>query len=243
VPVSTWARNDAYARPSSRTCLGGRVLVSAGFGEEIRWREADRLEQAFEDRCDWLRQHGAADRLAADAGDVRPKAHAAYVPLDAAFPAGRLYTDQAQELIAAESPERLGPAEVGAPADGLCCGGVRQAVTSAARLVERAIVGRGLRPKYCSVYQRPRTGPARSMRRHCHRGTAPGHIASATGCSTVDTRAFAPSGVAIGDKTIAGADPCLTKGEGNPPRTTGEIPTPACLTGRPPPTSASANDT
>lgn len=197
VAVSTWARNVADARPSSRTCLGGRVLVSAGYGEEIRWREADRLEQIFEARCDWLRQHGAADRLAADAGDVRLtyaeldgranqlarylvrqgvqpgdrvgllfdaavdsyvgmlavlKARAAYVPLDAAFPAdrlsfitddsdvrlvlsssrlaacveplpgriARLYTDQAQELIAAESTERLGPAEVGAPADGLC---------------------------------------------------------------------------------------------------------------------------
>jgi amino acid adenylation domain-containing protein len=197
VGVSTWARNDAEAQPSSRARLGGRVLTSAGHQEDIRWRDADRLEELYEERCDWLRQHGAADRLAADAGDVRLtyaeldgranqlarflvrqgvrpgdrvgllfdaavdsyigmlavlKAHAAYVPLDAAFPADRLsfitadadvrlvlsnsrlapcveplpsriqrlFTDQAHDLIAAESPDRLGPADVGPPADDLC---------------------------------------------------------------------------------------------------------------------------
>jgi non-ribosomal peptide synthetase-like protein len=146
VPVLTWARNDAGAQPGSGECLEGRVLISAGYRDGIRWREGDRLERLFEAQCDWLRQHGQADHLAADAGTVtltypeldaranqlarylvrrgvRPgdrigllldeaadtyvsmlavlKAHAAYVPLDAAFPADRL------SFIAADADLRL----------------------------------------------------------------------------------------------------------------------------------------
>ena len=70
MPVLTWARNDAGARPGSRECLEGRVLTSAGYEDTIRWREGDRLEHLYEARCDWLQQHGQADHLAADAGDV-----------------------------------------------------------------------------------------------------------------------------------------------------------------------------
>ena len=135
MPVLTRARDSEQARPSSRECLDGRVLTCAGYGDTVRWREGERLEQVFESRCDQLRQEGQADHLAVDAGDVtltyadvdalanqlarflvrrgvRPgdrvgllfdeavdsytgmlavlKAHAAYVPLDAAFPADRL---------------------------------------------------------------------------------------------------------------------------------------------------------
>lgn len=53
MPVLTWAQNDAGARPGSRECLEGRVLISAGYGDTIRWREGERLEGLYEARCDW----------------------------------------------------------------------------------------------------------------------------------------------------------------------------------------------
>ena len=191
----TRSRDATGTRPGSRECLDGRVLTAAGHGVAARWREGDRLEHVYEARCDWLRQHGQAGRLAADAGDitltyreldaranqlarflvrrgVQPgdrigllfdravdsyvamlavlKAHAAYVPLDAAFPADRLAfitadaalrlvlthsrlagagagagaglicVDQAADLVAAEPAHRLGTDEVAAPTDDLC---------------------------------------------------------------------------------------------------------------------------
>ena len=142
----TWARDAVQPHPGSRECLDGRVLVAAGYEDGVRWREGDRLEHVFEDRCDELREKGQADRLAVDTGDVtltyaeldaranrlarflvrhgvRPgdrigllfdeavdsyagmlavlKAHAAYVPLDAAFPGDRL------AFIAADAGLRL----------------------------------------------------------------------------------------------------------------------------------------
>ena len=111
------------------------MLTCAGYDDSIRWRPGERLEQLFERRCDWLREHGWARHLAVDALDgslsyteldaranqlarflirrgVRPgdrlgllsdvavdgyvgmlaalKAHAAFVPLDAGFPADRV---------------------------------------------------------------------------------------------------------------------------------------------------------
>jgi len=143
-------------------------LAAAGYSDAVQWREGDRLEHVYEARCDWLREHGRADRLAVDAGDlmltyaeldaranqlarflvrrgVRPgdrigllfgqavdsyvgmlavlKAHAAYVPLDAAFPADRL------AFIAADAGLRLvlthsrlaGSAEQLAGVAGLMC--------------------------------------------------------------------------------------------------------------------------
>ena len=191
----TRSRDATGTRPGSRECLDGRVLTAAGHGVAARWREGDRLEHVYEARCDWLRQHGQAGRLAVDAGDitltyreldaranqlarflvrrgVQPgdrigllfdravdsyvamlavlKAHAAYVPLDAAFPADRLAfitadaalrlvlthsrlagagagagaglicVDQAADLVAAEPAHRLGTDEVAAPTDDLC---------------------------------------------------------------------------------------------------------------------------
>src|SRR4249919_3639722 len=56
-------------RPGSRSCLGGRVLTSAGYDDSIRWREGDRLEWLFERRCDWLRRQGRGGHLAVDAMD------------------------------------------------------------------------------------------------------------------------------------------------------------------------------
>jgi non-ribosomal peptide synthetase-like protein len=142
----TRARDGAEARPGSRECLDGLVLTCAGYGDAVRWRDGERLEQVFEGRCDELRRRGQAHHLAVDAGDitltyaeldaranqlarflvrrgVRPgdrvgllsdeavdgyigmlavlKAHAAYVPLDAAFPADRL------AFIAADAGLRL----------------------------------------------------------------------------------------------------------------------------------------
>jgi non-ribosomal peptide synthetase-like protein len=184
-------------RPASRSCLGGRVLTSAGYDDAIRWQQGDRLESLFERRCDWLRWLGRDRHLAVDAMDgtlsyagldaranqlarflvrqgVRPgdrvgllsdravdgylgmlavlKARAAYVPLDTGFPPDRLsyiaadagvqtvlsrsylaeraaamagtaklvYLDEVIEQIAGQSWDRLGPGEVGEPADDLC---------------------------------------------------------------------------------------------------------------------------
>ncbi len=165
----TRAPDAAGTRPGSRACLDGRVLTAAGYQDDVRWREGDRLEHVYEARCDWLRQHGQADRLAADAGDitltygeldtranqlarflvrrgVRPgdrigllfdaavdsyvamlavlKARAAYVPLDAAFPAGRLafITADAGLRLVLTHTRLAGPAEplAGAGAGLLC---------------------------------------------------------------------------------------------------------------------------
>jgi non-ribosomal peptide synthetase-like protein len=55
--------------PGSRSCLGGRVLTSAGYDDSIRWRPHDRLERLFERRCDWMRQGGRGRHLAVDAVD------------------------------------------------------------------------------------------------------------------------------------------------------------------------------
>ena len=66
----TWARDAVQPHPGSRECLDGQVLVAAGYEDGARWREGDRLEHVFEDRCDELREQGQADRLAVDAGDV-----------------------------------------------------------------------------------------------------------------------------------------------------------------------------
>jgi hypothetical protein len=154
----TGARDAAGPRPGSRECLDGRVLTAAGYQDAVRWRDGDRLEHVYEARCDWLREHGQPDHLAAGAGDitltygelgacanqlarflvrrgVRPgdrigllldaaadgyvpmlavlKAHAAYVPLDAAFPAGRLAfitADAGLRLVLTHS-RLAGPAE------------------------------------------------------------------------------------------------------------------------------------
>ena len=54
-------------RPASRGCLDGRVLISTGYDNSIRWREGDRLERLFERRCDWMRQGGRGSHLAVDA--------------------------------------------------------------------------------------------------------------------------------------------------------------------------------
>src|SRR5215472_6343310 len=56
-------------RPGARSCLGGRVLISAGFDDSVRWQEGDRLESLFERRCDWLRWLGRSRHLAVDAVD------------------------------------------------------------------------------------------------------------------------------------------------------------------------------
>lgn len=117
--------------PASRFGHDGRVLTCAGQDNAIRWREGERLEHLFEQRCDELGDALAVDgpgarlsyaqldaranqlaRLLGSLGAVAPgdrvgllfdtavdgyvgmlavlKLHAAYVPLDAGFPADRL---------------------------------------------------------------------------------------------------------------------------------------------------------
>ncbi len=168
VQAVTGARSDAGALPASRECLDGRVLTAAGHEDAVRWRGGERLEQVYEERCDWLRRHGQEGRLAVDAGDlrltygeldaranqlarflvrrgVRPgdrigllfdeavdsyagmlavlKAHAAYVPLDAAFPADRLSfiaTDAGLRLVLTHS-RLAGCLEALAGSTGLLC--------------------------------------------------------------------------------------------------------------------------
>ena len=48
----TRSRDATPLRPGSRRCLDGRVLTAAGHGDDVRWRDGDRLEHIYEDRCD-----------------------------------------------------------------------------------------------------------------------------------------------------------------------------------------------
>ena len=50
--------------PASRTCRDGLVLTCAGYDGAVRWREGERLEQLFEQRCDTV-----PDALAVDGPD------------------------------------------------------------------------------------------------------------------------------------------------------------------------------
>ncbi|MFF4217924.1 Pls/PosA family non-ribosomal peptide synthetase [Streptomyces nondiastaticus] len=57
------------AVPRSASRADG-VLTCAGDDGSARWRDGERLECLFEERCDRLRAEGHRDRLAVDAGDV-----------------------------------------------------------------------------------------------------------------------------------------------------------------------------
>jgi non-ribosomal peptide synthetase-like protein len=47
-----------------------QVLVCAGYEHTVRWRDGERLEHLFEDRCDWMRDNDRGDHVAVDAGDA-----------------------------------------------------------------------------------------------------------------------------------------------------------------------------
>jgi non-ribosomal peptide synthetase-like protein len=53
-------------RPGSRYRLDRRLLTCDGYDDSIRWRPAERLEDLFEERCDFLRRQGQAGHLAVD---------------------------------------------------------------------------------------------------------------------------------------------------------------------------------
>src|SRR5579862_5646620 len=53
-------------RPGSRCRLDDRLLTCDGYDDSIRWRPVERLEDLFEERCDWLRRQGQAGQLAVD---------------------------------------------------------------------------------------------------------------------------------------------------------------------------------
>jgi non-ribosomal peptide synthetase-like protein len=59
----------------SRVSVGdgrdGLVVVAEGCDHSVRWRQGERLEHLFEERCDWMQAHGWDDHLAVDAGDIR----------------------------------------------------------------------------------------------------------------------------------------------------------------------------
>ncbi|GAA1122805.1 Pls/PosA family non-ribosomal peptide synthetase [Streptomyces javensis] len=46
------------------------LLACAGWDGTVRWRDGERLERLFEERCDRMRARGDGDRLAVDAADV-----------------------------------------------------------------------------------------------------------------------------------------------------------------------------
>lgn len=50
--------------------LRGAVLTSADPDQAVRWRQGERLDQLFEDRCDQLREQGLGAQVAVDAGDT-----------------------------------------------------------------------------------------------------------------------------------------------------------------------------
>jgi len=45
-------------------------VAGNGYDPAIRWRDGERLQHLFEDRCDRMRENGRGDQLAVDAGDV-----------------------------------------------------------------------------------------------------------------------------------------------------------------------------
>ncbi|MFC0112237.1 Pls/PosA family non-ribosomal peptide synthetase [Kibdelosporangium aridum] len=47
-----------------------QVLVCAGYVHAVRWRDGERLEHLFEERCDWMWKNGQGDHVAVDADDV-----------------------------------------------------------------------------------------------------------------------------------------------------------------------------
>jgi non-ribosomal peptide synthetase-like protein len=47
------------------------VLVAADYAQGSRARRGERLDHAFEERCDWIATYGRAGHLAVDAGDVQ----------------------------------------------------------------------------------------------------------------------------------------------------------------------------
>lgn len=56
--------------PAGPSSLQGTVLTSADLDQAVRWRQGERLDQLFEDRCDRLREQGLDGQLAVDAGDI-----------------------------------------------------------------------------------------------------------------------------------------------------------------------------
>ncbi|GDY51696.1 hypothetical protein SVIO_023190 [Streptomyces violaceusniger] len=69
-------RNGAVREGPSRAWLprsqsrADGLLGCAGWDGSVRWRDGERLEQLFEERCDRMRARGTGDRLAVDAADV-----------------------------------------------------------------------------------------------------------------------------------------------------------------------------
>ncbi|GAA0926650.1 MULTISPECIES: Pls/PosA family non-ribosomal peptide synthetase [Streptomyces violaceusniger group] len=61
-PPRAWA-------PRSQSRPDG-LLACAGWDGSVRWRDGERLERLFEERCDRMCARGNGDRLAVDAGDV-----------------------------------------------------------------------------------------------------------------------------------------------------------------------------
>ncbi|MFE5160979.1 Pls/PosA family non-ribosomal peptide synthetase [Streptomyces sp. NPDC056697] len=61
-PTGAWV-------PRSRSRPDG-LLACAGWDGSVRWRDGERLERLFEERCDRMRAREEGDRLAVDAGDV-----------------------------------------------------------------------------------------------------------------------------------------------------------------------------
>ncbi|MCQ8187056.1 Pls/PosA family non-ribosomal peptide synthetase [Streptomyces rugosispiralis] len=62
-------RSSCAWAPRSQSRPDG-LLGCAGWDGSVRWRNGERLERLFEERCDRMRARGTEDRLAVDADDV-----------------------------------------------------------------------------------------------------------------------------------------------------------------------------
>ncbi|MGH3934118.1 MAG: AMP-binding protein, partial [Pseudonocardiaceae bacterium] len=58
------------AAPAMSSPAASSILVGADFAQGSRWRQGERLDHVFEQRCDWIQTYGRAEALAVDAGDV-----------------------------------------------------------------------------------------------------------------------------------------------------------------------------
>ncbi|MGH3824472.1 MAG: amino acid adenylation domain-containing protein, partial [Pseudonocardiaceae bacterium] len=114
----------------------GRVLVSEGGTSQPRTRQSERLDHLFEERCDWIREHGPPDHLAVDADgltlsfdelDARANQLARYLLARGARAGDRiglLFDQPVQSYLGMLAVLKINaaylPLDVGFPAERLC---------------------------------------------------------------------------------------------------------------------------
>src|SRR5512144_1932241 len=68
--VDGWGLDTVAGSRSGDPAALDEVLVCPGYEHAVRWRPGERLEQLFEQRCDWMQNAGQAGHLAVDTGTV-----------------------------------------------------------------------------------------------------------------------------------------------------------------------------